>query len=72
MFCDGTEPTTHSIFCRGHHRSQIGCIAIFMGHQFELQKLLGMKRMRFGKYRSIFKGCVWCSLPLAGGEAASK
>ena len=29
-----------------------------------LQKLLGMKRTRFGNHRSIFKGCVWCSLPL--------
>jgi len=29
-----------------------------------LQKLLRMKRSRFGNYRFIFKGCVWCSLPL--------
>jgi len=29
-----------------------------------MQKRLGIKRGRFGKRRSLYKGCVWCSLPL--------
>lgn len=33
-----------------------------------LQKRLGIKRGRFGGYRPIYKGCIWCSLPTAAAR----